>query len=135
MSWSSFCILYKVSGDFSLMINWNQFFGNAAGCEEKKDSSEKSVLGAKVKPPVMLTMLTAWITFWVAVSMDPQVGALYIIAAAWGVLYICIAIWTFFLTGVFAPTILVIINQVMPVIMGVFTVWFQKWYPAKMAGM
>ena len=57
----------------------------------------------------------------------------YIIAAAWGVLYICTATWTFLLTGTVPGLALVLVNQTMPVLLGIFTAWFQKWYPAKVA--
>ena len=29
--------------------------------------------------------------------------------------------------------ILVVVNNLVPIGMGLFTAWFQKWYPAKMA--
>lgn len=57
----------------------------------------------------------------------------YILAAAWGVLYIAISIWTFILSGHIPSLILIIINQSMPIIMGIFTAWFQNWYPARVA--
>lgn len=211
--------LYRVTGDFSLMIRWDHFFGGGEAAPQKPASS------AAKKPPVMTTMLLAWISFWVAVSIDGKNGALiaigvasalplvfikhelalwdklsmtatallsvfalaagqgqlavnigylvfglmwlgscftkeplcaayvkynysgedalnnpiflktnYILAACWGVLYLLTAVWTFFLTKTFLAEYLVVINNIMPAVMGIFTVWFEKWYPAWIAG-
>ncbi len=212
--------LYRTSGDFSLMLNWDQYFGDVG----KRQDTQKSVTVQKAKkPPVMTTMLIAWITFWVAVSVHTQTGALvtlgvcaclpllmgrhelcvydkltlalvallavfasatdkgplavalgylffgllwlgscltkeplcaayvkygygddalsnpifmktnYIIAAAWGVLYLLTAGWTFLLSGRVPGVVLVLLNQAMPILLGIFTAWFQKWYPARVA--
>lgn len=53
-----------------------------------------------------------------------------ILTASWGVLYLITSVWTYFLggTGLFKYTGL--INSVCPILMGLFTFWFQKWYPA-----
>ena len=211
--------LYRVTGDFSLMIRWDHFFGGGEAAPQKPASP------AAKKPPVMTTMLLAWISFWVAVSIDGKIGALiaigvasalplvfikhelalwdklsmtatallsvfalaadqgqlavnigylvfglmwlgscftkeplcaayvkynysgedalnnpiflktnYILAACWGVLYLLTAVWTFFLTKTFLAEYLVVINNIMPAVMGIFTVWFEKWYPAWVAG-
>lgn len=213
--------MYRVTGDFSLMINWDKFFGSAGG---EKQPSEAVKGSKKEKPPVMASMLAMWITFWVAVSINSHIGALitlavcaliplitakrksciydklsmsavsllsifalafsngtlaanigylifglmwlcscftkeplcaayvkynyggddalnnpifmksnYILAAAWGVLYIATAAWTFFLAKTPLAPFLPIINNIMPVIMGIFTVWFEKWYPSHVA--
>ena len=53
----------------------------------------------------------------------------YIIAAGWGILYIAMAIWTYLLLGTSFVNMVVLMNNIMPAIMGVFTVWFQRWYP------
>lgn len=212
--------LYRTGGDFSLMMNWDKYFGDAeTGRETQKPSAAEN---AK-KPPVMLTMLIAWITLWAAVSVRTQAGALvtlgvcaclplimvrhelcvydklslalaallavfasatgkgqtavtlgyllfglmwlgscltkeplcaayvkygygddalrnpifmktnYVIAAAWGVLYLLTAGWTFLLSGRVPGLVLVLLNQAMPILLGLFTAWFQKWYPAKVA--
>ena len=57
----------------------------------------------------------------------------YILAAAWGVVYVLIATWTFFLSGKVPVLALSILNQAMPILMGFFTAWFQNWYPARVA--
>lgn len=211
--------LYRVTGDFSLMIRWDHFFGGGEAAPQKPASP------AAKKPPVMTTMLLAWISFWVAVSIDGKIGAYiaiavaallplifrkyeliiwdnlsiaastalsvlalatgesqlavtvgylifglmwlgscftkeplcaayvkynysgedalnnpiflktnYILAACWGVLYLLTAVWTFFLAKTFLADYLVVINNIMPAVMGIFTVWFEKWYPAWVAG-
>ena len=57
----------------------------------------------------------------------------YILAAAWGVLYVLTAIWTFLLKKAGLGNVLILVNNLIPVLMGLFTAWFQKWYPARMA--
>ena len=212
--------LYRTSGDFSLMMHWDKYFGST----DPSKTARKSTSAEKAKkPPVMITMLAAWITLWVALSIHAQTGALvtlgvcaclplimarhelcvydrislaavgllavfaaatgagqaavnlgyllfgalwvgscltkeplcaayvkygygddalrnpiflktnYIIAAAWGVLYLLIALWTFLLSGRIPGLALVLLNQIMPLLLGIFTVWFQSWYPAKVA--
>ncbi len=56
-----------------------------------------------------------------------------ILAACWGALYVLTAVWTFALRQVGVGDIVVIVNNVVPLAMGAFTVWFQKWYPAHLA--
>lgn len=56
-----------------------------------------------------------------------------ILTLMWGILYILTAVMTFFILKTnFAPY-LAIINNILPIFMGIFTGWFQKWYPAKVA--
>lgn len=212
--------MYKVSGDFGLMINWDKYFGGEDVVEEKHMVTQNK---AK-KPPVMTTMLIAWISFWVAMSVNEQVGPFvvlavgacipllmhkheivwfdklsiaattllsilvlmtektflginlsyflfgamwlgscftkepvcaayvkydyngedalnnpifmktnYIIAAGWGILYIAMAVWTYLLSGTSFVQMVVLLNNIMPAFMGIFTIWFQKWYPAWVA--
>lgn len=208
--------LYTVSGDFSLMIDWDRFFGSAKG-EAPSEHDKKEAL----KKPSMLSMLIPWIAFWVAVSIQPGIGSIitlvicalvplimrkhrlvlwdqlsiaavavlsgiaavtgdgqlttnagylvfglfwlvscltkeplcaayvkynyggdkalknplfmnanYILAACWGALYVLTAVWTWFLRKAGLGTALIIINNLVPVVMGLFTAWFEKWYPA-----
>lgn len=56
-----------------------------------------------------------------------------ILTAAWGILYLITPIWTYFIMCTAAGGYIGIINSILPAIMGVFTVWFQKWYPRKIA--
>jgi multimeric flavodoxin WrbA/putative sterol carrier protein len=53
-----------------------------------------------------------------------------IIAGLWGVLYLCISVWTwFFMKSDFAPFV-GLVNSVVPALAGAFTAAFVKWYPA-----
>lgn len=215
--------LYSVTGDFSLMINWDKFFRSEnQGSKPSASTPEKA--NSDLKPPSMVTMLIPWITFWVAVSINVPIGSLvtlgvvalmpslmrkhqlvvwdrlsfamtaalsilanltqngdlttnlgylgfgllwlgscftreplcaayvkhnyggesaknnpifmrtnYILAAAWGGLYLLTALWTFVLRRHGFGSILLIINNLVPAVMGTFTSWFQGWYPAWVA--
>lgn len=57
-----------------------------------------------------------------------------ILTAAWGVLYLIIPIWTYILMGTDLSAYTGLINSLFPALMGIFTLWFQKWYPAQWAG-
>ena len=212
--------LYTVSGDFSLMMNWDRYFGTE---EQAEDRKPVQMLVTEKKPPRMQNMLFAWIALWVAVSVEPKVGALitlgicaalpliteryefcrydrlsfalvaglaiyaavtgnglqavcagylafgclwlgscftkeplcaayvkysygkdalqnpiflrtnYILAAAWGLVYIVIAAVSYYLSGKVPALVLSIVVQAMPILMGLFTAWFQNWYPARVA--
>ena len=206
--------LYTVTGDFSLMINWDKFFIRSYG----------STPETTVKNPSMASMLIPWISFWIATGINEKIGPLvslsvcaliplimrkyklifwdqlsiaavailsvitnitgkghltiiiayiifgafwliscatkeplcaayvkayyggdkahknplfmktnYILAACWGILYLLSAVWTYFLGRAGFGHILIIINNMVPMLMGLFTLWFQKWYPAHMA--
>lgn len=56
-----------------------------------------------------------------------------ILTACWGALYLITPIWTYFLMGTGVSSWTGAINSVLPMLMGLFTAWFQKWYPAKVA--
>lgn len=213
--------LYTVSGDFSLMIDWDKFFGNTSAVKNTEGKPQNTV---EQKKPSMAAMLIPWIAFWIAVSIHPERGALitlivvatvpfimrnhtfeiwdqlsmatvsilsaianitgngeiptnigylifglfwllscltkeplcaayvkynyggesahqnplfmktnYILAAAWGTLYVLTALWTFLLRKAGLGPVLILVNNLLPVLMGLFTVWFEKWYPARMA--
>lgn len=213
--------MYTVSGDFSLMIDWDKFFGSTSGVKKTEKAPQNTI---EQKKPSMITMLIPWITFWIAVSINPEVGAVitllviatipfimrkhnfviwdqlsmaavallsvaanitgngalptnigylifglfwllscltkeplcatyvkynyggesahqnplfmktnYILAAAWGVLHVLTAVWTFLLRKIGFGNTLILVNNLIPVLMGLFTAWFQKWYPARMA--
>lgn len=57
----------------------------------------------------------------------------WILTLCWGVLYLLTPIWTYFLMGTALSSYVGAINSVLPALMGIFTAWFQKWYPAKVA--
>lgn len=207
---------YSVSGDFDLMLKWDDYFGSGAS-NEKKRESKKGKTDMKV-------LLLPWIAFWVAAAINPFIGSIisvgvcalipllfynakktfydiissfavcaasialilganekYIIPAAylcfgimwslscltkipltafysandyngdkafknllfmktnailtlaWGILYILTSVWTFFLMKTELSSFVGLINSALPIFMGVFTAWFQKWYPAKVA--
>lgn len=213
--------MYTVSGDFSLMIDWDKIFGSASVIKKTEKTSQNTI---KQKNPSMTTMLIPWITFWIAVSIHPEVGAVitllvvatvpfimrkhkfviwdqlsmaavailsaaanitgngvlptnigylvfglfwllscltkeplcaayvkynyggenahqnplfmktnYILAAAWGTLYVLTAIWTFLFKKAGFGNVLILVNNLIPILMGFFTAWFEKWYPARMA--
>ena len=213
--------MYTVSGDFSLMIDWDKFFGSASVVKKTEKTPQNTI---EQKNPSMMTMLIPWITFWIAVSIHPKVGAMitllvvatvpfimrkhkfviwdqlsmaavailsaaanitgngvlptnigylvfglfwllscltkeplcaayvkynyggenahqnplfmktnYILAAAWGTLYVLTAIWTFLFKKAGFGNVLILVNNLIPILMGLFTAWFEKWYPARMA--
>lgn len=214
--------MYRVSGDFSLMMNWGKYFGTST--KDVKETESKDNACNKKRNPNMSIMLTTWITFWVATAINPEVGTVislavcavlpllmnkqemivfdklsiamvsildimiicgthchkstvlsylgfglmwlvsccfkeplcaayvkygyngedalknplfmktnYILAIGWGILYVLISIWTFILNKTDFAQYLIVINNVMPLFMGLFTGWFQKWYPAHIA--
>lgn len=213
--------MYTVSGDFSLMIDWDKIFGSASVVKKTEKTPQNTI---EQKKPSMTTMLIPWITFWIAVSIHPKVGAMitllvvatvpfimrkhkfviwdqlsmaavailsaaanitgngvlptnigylvfglfwllscltkeplcaayvkynyggenahqnplfmktnYILAAAWGTLYVLAAIWTFLFKKAGFGNVLILVNNLIPILMGLFTAWFEKWYPARMA--
>lgn len=207
---------YRVKGDFSLMINWDTYFGSQT---EPSKTEGKPALSTN-----MNILLIPWITFWVAASIDAYYGPLIsilvcalipllyhrnqktvydllsgvlvsacaivllmtsaqqilvpvsylcfgvmwtvsgflklpltahysmndygmeaalsnplflqtnrILTFCWGVLYLLTPIWTYFIMGSAVGAYTGAINSVLPLLMGIFTGWFQKWYPAKVA--
>lgn len=208
--------LYKVLGDFGLMLKWDELFGTYA--------PPKPANGSPQHKTNMKLLLVPWIVIWTAISINPTVGgvlgiitatcvpllwrkfrpvvyeqisvpmvawlslavllgmdvrliltgsylifglmwligafpklpltAFYsaadygeesafanplfistnrILTAAWGGLYLVTPIWTYILLGTGFSAYTGLINSVLPALMGVFTVWFQKWYPARYA--
>ncbi len=57
-----------------------------------------------------------------------------ILTAAWSVLYLLTAVGTYFIIKTSLGTYIGAVNSILPLLMGAFTAWFQKWYPAKIAG-
>lgn len=56
-----------------------------------------------------------------------------ILTLMWGILYLLTPVWTYYLMGTQMKSYIGAVNSVLPILMGVFTVWFQKWYPMKVA--
>lgn len=205
--------LYRVEGDFELMLKWNEIFGVTAIQEEEAG-----------KPPIKKTnmtwMLLPWIVLWIALPISGVIGgcigiltcailtfaavkwritifehistivctgisllavlgvttsilppltyllfglmwlvtvfqripltAYYslndyggdsaldnglfirtnrILTACWAVLYVATSIWSYFLMLSEVGWISGVLNAVLPVLMGGFTAWFQRWYP------
>lgn len=53
-----------------------------------------------------------------------------ILAILWGTLYVLQAVWTYLLSNTHFAYLTVIVNSIIPCVMGIFTIWFVKWYPA-----
>ncbi|MCM1043943.1 MAG: NAD(P)H-dependent oxidoreductase [Candidatus Gastranaerophilales bacterium] len=56
-----------------------------------------------------------------------------ILTFLWGVLYLLTAALTYVLMGTPVKAYVGAVNSVVPILMGIFTAWFQKWYPARVA--
>ena len=56
-----------------------------------------------------------------------------ILTAAWGILYLITPLWTYFIMQTDVASYVGAINSALPALMGVFTAWFQKWYPQHIA--
>ena len=209
--------LYRVEGDFDLMLDWDKYFGSG----DTRQSNEISPDNKSDKGTSLLLTLIPWITFWIAAAIDSYIGALVsigvcavvnlvffrfrktvydvfsaaavtglsiavllfpdnvnillpvsygafgamwcisclfkipltawysmknygdnsaldnplflrtnrILSFAWGLLYLATCVWTFFLMETPVSPYLAIINNLIPIFMGIFTGWFQKWYP------
>ena len=213
--------LYTVDGDFSLMIDWDRYFGGLGGSAGRNPSVAE---GKQPGRPSMATMLIPWICLWVAVSINASIGAVitlgvcalvpvilhrrqfvrwdwlslavvtvlslftaftgqgdvavvvgyvafglmwlyscavreplcatyvkydyggdsaldnplfyktnHILALCWGILYLLTGVWTLLLLQAGVGNVVVIVNNLVPVAMGIFTGWFQRWYPAHLA--
>lgn len=211
--------LYRVTGDFSLMLKWDEHFGSAYTKAEPLEAPSAQ------KHTNMSSMLLPWIVLWVVPAIQKQAGCLISIGACalipilfyrnrktvydvltnalvtgiaiailagaseiwmlplsyfafgsmwlvscradcipltahysmnryggeaalqnplflktnriltllWGVLYLATAIFTGALMQTSISRFVGLINSILPVFMGIFTAWFQKWYPAKVA--
>jgi hypothetical protein len=207
---------YKVLGDFSLMLKWDELFGSV--------TPKKHPIAEPKRKTNMTLLLAPWIVIWIAIALHPVIGgaagilaavcvpllwtrfrpvifeqisvplvaslslavllgadvrfvvpfsyllfglmwiigsfvktpltAHYsateyggdsafsnplfmrtnrILTAAWGALYLVTSIWTYILMGTDISAYTGLINSVCPILMGLFTAWFQKWYPARWA--
>ncbi len=215
--------LYKVKGDFNLMLKWDDYFGGPGG---STGAARKA--GSGIHIPVRETnmgiMLIPWTIFWIFTGISNYIGSFVSIGACvlvpllfyqnkktlydvlsgalvgglsmavllgaplrmimplsyltfgvmwtvtcfgkmpltahysmnqyngedallnplfiktnriltlmWGILYLLTSVWTCFLMGAHMKTYIVAVNSIVPIFMGIFTVWFQKWYPARVA--
>ena len=208
--------LYKVTGDFDVMMNWDKYFG--WGGDEQEELS--SVPATPARQTNMSVMLLPWIAIWVSISINSLWGGIIgivlcaavpfaflkyrptvfeyitvfavslvsllsvlgyptdilipasylafglmwtvtafmkiplsawysmnnygvekalsnplfmrtnrILTACWGVLYLVTQIWTYALLHTSLASWTGLFNSILPAVMGVFTVWFEKWYP------
>lgn len=223
--------LYKVKGDFNLMLKWDEYFGEtgySAGKNREASKTKSREDASEIHIPRRATnmniMLIPWIVFWIAAPIDSYIGSLVSIAVCalvpllfyqnkktfydilsgalisgfsvvalcgglgrilvplsylsfgimwtvtcfakipltahysmnayngenalqnplfmktnriltlmWGILYLITSVWTYLLMGTMVKPYIGAVNSVVPVLMGIFTVWFQKWYPRKVA--
>ena len=56
-----------------------------------------------------------------------------ILTIAWGILYLIVAIYSYFLMGSILSKYTGLINSLAQILMGLFTTWFVKWYLEKIA--
>lgn len=56
-----------------------------------------------------------------------------ILTLLWGILYLATAVFSWFLMRSAVSRLAGLINSVLPALMGIFTAWFQRWYPARVA--
>lgn len=53
-----------------------------------------------------------------------------ILTSAWGCLFTFQGVLSFLVLGSDLPMFLILFNEIAPIFMGIFTIWFIKWYPA-----
>ncbi len=56
-----------------------------------------------------------------------------ILTAVWGIFYLISPVWTYLIIQTAAGRFIGAINSALPLAIGIFTVWFQKWYPKHVA--
>lgn len=213
--------LYRVTGDFSLMLKWDTYF---CGSQPQTERAETAEAAAPKKKTNMCIMLIPWIVLWTAAAINKQIGCLIgitvcaaiplifyrsqktvydiltnalvtgisvimlagaseklmlplsyfifgamwiiscvgkipltanysmnsyggedalknplfiktnrILTMLWGILYLITSGFTLFIMQSPVSAFAGLINSVVPIFMGLFTVWFQKWYPARVA--
>ena len=64
--------MYSVKGDFSLMMNWDDYFGIGSN----NDVSSVKTTENNTKKTNMNLLLTPWIIVWVSLSINPLVGGI-----------------------------------------------------------
>lgn len=213
--------LYRVTGDFNLMLKWDAYF---CGSQPQTERAETAEAAAVQKKTNMSIMLIPWIVLWTAAAIDKQIGCLigitvcaviplifyrsqktvydiltnalvtgisvimlagaseklmlplsyfifgamwiiscvgkipltanysmnsyggedalknplfvktnHILTMLWGILYLITSGFTLFIMQSPVSAFAGLINSIVPIFMGLFTVWFQKWYPARVA--
>jgi len=56
-----------------------------------------------------------------------------ILTVAWGLLYLVTPAWTYYFMGTSLSSYIGLINTICPLVMGIFSIWFQRWYPERWA--
>ncbi|MCQ2614044.1 MAG: NAD(P)H-dependent oxidoreductase [Treponemataceae bacterium] len=56
-----------------------------------------------------------------------------ILTAVWGIFYLISPVWTYFVMKTDFGRFIGAINSLLPLLIGIFTLWFQKWYPKHVA--
>ena len=64
--------LYKVTGDFDVMMNWDKYFGWSGEAQEESSSAP----AAPAKQTNMSVMLLPWIAIWVGISINSFWGGI-----------------------------------------------------------
>ena len=208
---------YRVTGDFSVMLHWDEIFGLGAAAPQPSSEPRKKTN--------MTLMLLPWMAIWIALSIHAQIGACAglavcallpfaflkfrmtifepcsilavgticmltlldalpltlllpasyllfglmwgvtvflpmpltayysmngyggetalqnplfmhtnrILTACWAVLYLLTPVWTWYLLQTPVSYLTGAVNSALPMLLGAFTAWFQRWYPAHYA--
>lgn len=220
---------YRTTGDFDLLLKWDDYFAGTGGAETEPAERKRGVAPAAgvhipTKPTSLSILLIPWIVFWAGASIHALWGSVAALAACalvplvfyghkmtiydalsgalvtgfataallgapirlvvplaylafgvmwcvscllpvpltahysmndyegdaalknplfvktnriltltWGILYLVTPIWTYYILGTGIGGWIGAINSILPLFMGAFTAWFQKWYPAKVA--
>ena len=211
---------YKVTGDFTLMLKWDDLFGVSAPKKPVENGPTKN----QERKTKMMVLLIPWIAIWVALAINPLWGGIAgvalaalmpllrfvfkpvpfeqisvpivagfslaallgmdvrivvsisyaafglmwlvgaftkipltayysansyggdkafdnplfirtnrILTAAWGALYLVMPVFVFVIMGTDLSRFVGLISSAPPALMGLFTAWFQRWYPARWA--
>ncbi len=229
--------LFKVKGDFTLMLKWDDYFGEPGGSGDTASQAPETIKGKSTRKKTadsvhipdretnMNVMLIPWMAFWICAAVNNEMGSLitigvcvlvpllfyqnkktlydilsgtlvggfavavllgvsvriaiplsylafgimwtatcfgkipltahysmngyngekalknplfvktnWILTLLWGILYLLTPIWTYALMGTGVKSYIGALNSILPIFMGIFTAWFQKWYPMKVAG-
>jgi multimeric flavodoxin WrbA/putative sterol carrier protein len=69
---------YSVTGDFDLMMRWDEFFGDGGSAAARRNAETSA---PPARQPTMLAMLIPWVAFWTAMSVSVATGPAIVIAA------------------------------------------------------
>ncbi|MDR0569862.1 MAG: NAD(P)H-dependent oxidoreductase [Clostridiales Family XIII bacterium] len=164
---------YSVTGDFSVMLKWDELFGLATPTKTQEPSAFRSrakfingtnIAGAAAFAAFLVSGANHWFLlavqlffalFWgVTVFMKVPMTCYFsaagygggkmlknplftrtnrILTACWAIEYLLMAIVLMVLHFSDAPGWFAALTYVPAPLLGIFTGWFAKWYPAKMA--